>query len=108
MWRCAGAARQSRAGDRGKGKSEVRAKLSQEEGGRTWADAFCRAAKHTEAERATTRTNFVLSRVVSCGSRNQGWGRTKLDLGSGKPFDDHHRSTTLGAESKIVRVMGGG
>ena len=31
-----------------------------------------------------------------------------MDLGSGKPFDDHHRSTTLGAESKIVRVMGGG
>jgi hypothetical protein len=31
-----------------------------------------------------------------------------LDLGSGKPFDDPHRSTTLGAESKIVRVIGGG
>ena len=31
-----------------------------------------------------------------------------MDLGSAKPFDDHHRSTTLGAESKIVRVLGGG
>ena len=31
-----------------------------------------------------------------------------MDLGSGESFDDHHRPTTLGTESKIVRVMGGG
>jgi hypothetical protein len=31
-----------------------------------------------------------------------------LDLGSSKPFDDPHRSTALGAGSKIVRVLGGG
>ena len=31
-----------------------------------------------------------------------------MDLGRGKPFDDLHRSTALGAESKIVRVLGGG
>ena len=37
-----------------------------------------------------------------------GWGRTKLDLGSGESFDDAHRFTALGAESKIVRVVGGG
>ena len=110
MWRSAGAARQSTAGVPGRGKSDVSAKLSRREDGRRWEYAFCRAARHTETERATTRTNFVLWRVVSCGSRDQGWGRTKLDLGSGKPFDDHHRSTTLGTESKIVRVIeiGGG
>ena len=31
-----------------------------------------------------------------------------MDLGSGKPFDDPHRSSTLGTEPKIVRVLGGG
>ena len=31
-----------------------------------------------------------------------------MDLGSGEPFDDPHRSATLGAESKIVRVIVGG
>ena len=39
--------------------------------------------------------------------REQRW-RTKLDFGSREPFDDHHRSTTLGAAPKIVRVVGGG
>jgi hypothetical protein len=31
-----------------------------------------------------------------------------LNFCSGEPFDDHHRSTTLGAAPKVVRAIGGG
>ena len=31
-----------------------------------------------------------------------------MDFCSREPFDDHHRSTTLGAAPKVVRVIGGG
>jgi hypothetical protein len=52
-------------------------------------------------ERAETREDFELERVVSC--RGCEWrGRTKLDFGSGEPFDDLHRSTTLRAAPKVV------
>ena len=37
-----------------------------------------------------------LERMVSCGSGER-W-RTELDFGGGEPFDDLHRSTTLGAK----------
>ena len=52
-------------------------------------------------DRAEGRRVFVTLRVVSCGG-DQRW-RTKLHLGSGEPLDDHHRSSTLGAEPKIAR-----
>src|SRR5713101_6069814 len=47
-------------------------------------------------------------RAVSCGSSDPQWWRTELDLGSGKSFDDLHRSATRGAETKRVRFLGGG
>ena len=47
--------------------------------------------------------SFRDARVVSCGSRDHRW-RTKLDLGSGESFDDHHRSSALGTEPKITGV----
>ena len=31
-----------------------------------------------------------------------------MDFCSRESFDDHHRSTTLGAAPKVVRVIGGG
>jgi len=46
-----------------------------------------------------------MCRVVSCGSGDQRWS-TKLYVGSRKSLDDHHRSCTLGAEPKIVAVLG--
>ena len=48
----------------------------------------------------------MLEKVVSCRSREFRW-RTKLDFGSGEPFDDLHRSTALRAAPN-ERVFGGG
>ena len=60
-------------------------------------------ARHRDAERPQGRRVFELGRVVSC--RNAGpWGRTKLDFGSGEPFDDLHWSTAFRAAPKIGRA----
>jgi hypothetical protein len=67
-----------------------------------------RAARQRETERAGARKDFVLERVVSCGSGGKSGRRTKWDFGSSKTFDNHHRSAALGAESRIVGVIGGG
>src|SRR6266536_328580 len=67
---------------------------------------FCSALRRRETEHAERREGFGLERSVSCGSE-QRW-RTKLDFCSREPFDDHHRSTTLGTTPKVVRVIGGG
>ena len=40
--------------------------------------------------------------AVSCGSSEQQWRRTELELSSGKSLDDHHRSAALGAKPKRV------
>ena len=61
-------------------------------------DTVCGTARRRESERADARKGFVLERVVSCGSSDESGRRAKLDFGSSKSFDDHHRSTTLGAE----------
>ena len=66
------------------------------------------AARRRGTERDEARKVFVLWTALSCGSRDQDRWRTELDLESSKSFEDHHRPTTLGAESKIVRVLGGG
>ena len=65
------------------------------------------AAKRRGAERAEARDGFELERIVSCGSGDRRW-RTKLYLGSGKSFDDLHRSITLGAAPKIAGAIGCG
>jgi len=51
-----------------------------------------------EAERSVARgsaRSVELERAVSC-RRVDPWWRTKLDFGSGEPFDDLHWSSTLG------------
>ena len=48
-------------------------------------------ARHRDAERLEVPRVFELERVVSC-RRADPWWRTKLDFGSGEPFDDLHRS----------------
>src|SRR5487761_163851 len=101
--RCAGTVRESTAAGTEREESAVGAKFSRRDGSRKWKDAAGRTARHRETERADARKDSVWWRVVSCGSRKQARGRTKLDLGSSKPFDDPHRPTTLGTKSKIVR-----
>ena len=65
---------------------------------------ICLAERQRGTERAETRRVTVLGRVVSCRSGDL-WWRTKLDLGSGEPFDDLHGSATVGTAIKICRVF---
>ena len=64
-------------------------------------------ARHRDTERPEGRRVFEWERVVSCRNADP-WWRTKLDLGSGEPFDDLHWSSTLGTAIKIPSVLGGG
>ena len=70
-------------------------------------EEICLAESQRDTERAEVRGVFALERVVSCSSVDRRW-RTKLDLGSGEPFDDFHWSSTLGTAIKIRSVFGGG
>jgi hypothetical protein len=64
-------------------------------------ERVCSAASQGDTERAEAHGVFGLARVVSCCSRDRGW-RAKLDFGSGKPLDEHHRATTDGARPRIA------
>ena len=108
MRRRAGSARGSTTDDMGRGSVVGETSFVRVCDGEKSEEEICSTARQRETERAKTRKSFVLQKGVSCGSSEQARGRTQLDLGSSKPFDDHHRSATLGAESKIVRVMGAG
>ncbi len=63
-------------------------------------------ARHRDAQRLEVPRVFELERVVSCRSADP-WWRTKLDFGSGEPFDDLHRSTAFRAAPRIGTVFGG-
>ena len=65
----------------------------------------CCAARRRGTVRVERREGFELERVVSCSDGERRW-RAQLNFCSGEPFDDHHRSTTLGAAPEIVRVRG--
>jgi hypothetical protein len=67
----------------------------------------CPTARRRGANRAEAREEYELQRVLSCcnGDRRR---RAKLDLSSGKPLDDLHGASTLGAAPKLGRVLGGG
>ena len=52
-------------------------------------------------------SSWGCGRMMSCSGDQERW-RTKLELSSGKSFDDRHRSATLGATPKRVRFLGGG
>jgi len=63
-------------------------------------------ARHRDTERREGRRVFELERVVSCRNADR-WWRTKLDFGSGEPFDDLHRCTAFRAAPRIGEVFGG-
>jgi hypothetical protein len=52
-------------------------------------EEFDAATRRSRKKPAEAGEGFELERVVSCGNRDEGW-RTKLDLGSGESFDEHH------------------
>jgi hypothetical protein len=62
--------------------------------------------RHRDAELLEVPGVFALERVVSCRSADP-WWRTKLNFGSGEPFDDLHRSTAFRAAPRIGTVFGG-
>jgi hypothetical protein len=63
-------------------------------------------ASQKDTQHPEGRRVFELERGVSC--RNAGpWWRTKLNFGSGEPFDDLHRSTAFRAAPKNGTILGG-
>src|SRR6266478_9614380 len=61
-------------------------------------------ARHRNTERREGRRVFELERVVSCRNADR-WWRTKLDFGSGEPFDDLHWSTAFRAAPKSGTIL---
>ncbi len=64
-------------------------------------EEICSAVRRRGTEHVETGEGLELERVVSCSSSDQRW-RPELDVRSGEPLDDHHRSTTLGAAPKVM------
>src|SRR5713226_1254365 len=107
LWSCGRAVRRSAKDNATRGRVCRSAKRLLTERVEKLEDEIFSAARHREAERAKTREGFELERVVSCGSGDR-WWRTKLHLGGREPFDDLHRSTTVGAAPKISGAISGG
>jgi len=82
-------------------------KVSQRRWSKKVEEGIGLTARQRDAERLEVPRVFELERVVSC-RRADPWGRTKLDFGSGEPFDDLHWSSTLGTAIKIGSVFGRG
>src|SRR5712692_5728774 len=97
-----GATPQSAEGSTDRGETSGSARWPRIESMTKWEEEICSATRRSTTDRAEARRVFALWRVVSCGSSGQDGRRTKVNLGGGEPFDDHHRSSTLGAEPKIA------
>lgn len=105
VWRCAGAVRRSIADDTVRSAAGYSKAILRGESLRKAEEEIGSAIRRRVANRGEARRVLLLWKVVSCGSGEHRW-RTKLYLGRGEPFDDHHRSSTLGAEPKITGVPG--
>jgi len=81
-------------------------KVSQRRWSKKLEEGIGLAAGHRDAERLEGRRVFELERVASCRNADP-WWRTKLDFGSGEPFDDLHRSTAFRAAPKSGTIFGG-
>ena len=79
--------------------------MSRSEAPRKPEEQICSAISRATTDRGEARRVLLMEIVVSCGSGDQRW-RTKLHFGSRESLDDHHRSSTLGAEPKISGVVG--
>jgi hypothetical protein len=71
------------------------------------AERMSSVAGYRGAGRAEARGVSELETVFSCRSGDHRWG-TKLDFGSGEPFDDLPSSPTPGTAIKIRSVFGSG
>ena len=70
-------------------------------------EAICLPESQRGTERDEARRVFARERLASCGSSDH-WWRTKLELGSGEPLDDSHRSIALGAVPGLRRLFNAG
>jgi hypothetical protein len=70
-------------------------KVSQRRWSKKVEEGIGLTARQRDAQRLEVPRVFELERVVSC-RRADPWWRTKLNFGSGEPFDDLHRSPHLG------------
>jgi hypothetical protein len=102
---CAETVRRSTADDTARPESAFLEKILQSEPLRKPKEQICPAVGRTTTDRGEARRILLMKRVVSCGSSDQRW-RTKLHFGRRESFDDHHRSSTVGAEPKISEVLG--
>src|ERR1700731_3736798 len=100
VWSVAETVRQSTAEGAGNGLGQERIV---EDALRKLRMEFCSALRRRETEHAERREGFGLERSVSCG-RSEQRRRTKLDFCGRKPFDDHHRSATLGTTPETDRA----
>jgi|SRR5580700_4532033 hypothetical protein len=103
--RCVGTVWRSTADDTVRSEAGYCEKMLRRECVRKPEEEICSGIRRRATDRGEARRVFFLWRVVSCGSAAPRW-RTKLHLSSGEPLDDHHRSSTLGAEPKITGVLG--
>jgi len=101
--RCAETGRRSIADHTARPERVFLEKISQSEPLRKPKERICSVIRRTTTGRGEARRILLMERVVSCGSGEQRW-RTKLHFGSRESLDDHHRSSTLGAEPEIARL----
>jgi hypothetical protein len=80
-WRCAGVVRRSTTADTMREKVGCGEKILLRERVKNPEEEIGSAIRRKATDRAETRSGFVISRVVSCGSGDHRW-RTKLHLGS--------------------------
>ncbi len=102
---CAETVRRRTADHTARPESVFLEKISQSEPLRKPKEQICSVIRRTTTGRGEARRILLMERVISCGRGDQRW-RTKLHFGSCEPLDDHHRSSTLGAEPKIRGVLG--
>ena len=81
-------------------------KVSQRRWSKKVEEGIGLTARQRDAQRLEVPRVFELERVVSC-RRADPWWRTKLNFGSGEPFDDLHRSTAFRAAPKSGTIFGG-
>ena len=80
--------------------------LAVDDGEKWEAEIHC-PRRRGGTESAETPKIFVMSIVLSCGSRDWKRRRTQLDFGGSEPFNDHHGASTLRTAPKIFRSIGG-
>ena len=103
MCSCAQTVQRGMTVDIGYSGAGRRRKMSLREKLRELEPEFGSVTRRSGKEPAETGEEFVLERVISCGSGDRRWG-TKLDVSSCESFDDLHGTAALGTVPETVQV----